>query len=265
MSKENIILFDMDGTLTPARMPIEEDIVGALNNLSNYAKIGIVTGSGMDYLLQQCSRLWSRDFDNSVDPNNIMLMPCNGTQVYSWDKNLWKSTFSLDMKSEIGAVGYSEIIYSILGSQIFFMKLYPSMPVSGNFVSYRGSMINWCPIGRDCSRKDRATFSDEDINNRIRKFLKQTFASRLSRDLLSSLKITMGGDTSFDIYPVGWDKSFALSHVKDKVSWFVGDRCFDDGNDRAIYEALLPEKRAFSVDSTKKTIKVIDEIIGKIK
>ena len=126
MSKENIILFDMDGTLTPARMPIEEDMVSALNDLSNYAKIGIVTGSGIDYLLQQCSRLWSKDFDNSVNPNNIMLMPCNGTQVYSWNKNLWKNTFSLDMKSEIGNVGYSEIIYSILGSQIFFMKLYLS-------------------------------------------------------------------------------------------------------------------------------------------
>ena len=265
MNDENIVLFDMDGTLTPARLPIENDVILSLKKLSSHAKIGIVTGSGMDYLLQQCSELWSSKSENPFNPEDIVLMPCNGTQVYNWNGSGWDSEFSLNMKEHVGEEEYSEIIYSILGSQIFFMKLYSSMPVSGNFISYRQSMINWCPIGRDCSTAERAVFHGEDQNNRIRKFLKQALVSRLSEDLLSKIKITMGGNTSFDIYPVGWDKSFALNHLKEKTCWFVGDRCFDDGNDRAIYEALKPFERSFSVNSTEKTIEIVDEVISRIK
>jgi len=260
---KNIVLFDMDGTLTPARMPIESDVISSLKGLSNYAKIGIVTGSGMDYLTQQCSELWSND--SGLSPEDITLMPCNGTQLYTWDGSSWNKDFSLNIKEHIGEDEYSEMVYAILGAQIFFMKMYSSISVSGNFISYRQSMINWCPIGRDCSYEERDIFCNEDSNNRIRRFLKQTLASRISEDLLSRVKITMGGNTSFDIYPVGWDKSFALSHLDGSTCWFIGDRCFEDGNDRAIYEALLPLNRSFSVDSTQNTIEIVDEIISRIK
>ena len=46
----------------------------------------------------------------------------------------------------------------------------------------------------------------------------------------------MGGDTSFDIYPEGWDKTYAFKNFKDydKI-YFVGDRCGPDGNDFEIF------------------------------
>ena len=75
-----IVLFDMDGTLTPARKPMEENVLESLKNLSNYAKIGIVTGSGFDYVKQQCQLLFKQLPEEIL--NRITIMPCNGTQVY---------------------------------------------------------------------------------------------------------------------------------------------------------------------------------------
>ena len=46
----NIVLFDMDGTLTPARKKISKRMVNAIIDLLMYTEVGIVTGSGLDYL-----------------------------------------------------------------------------------------------------------------------------------------------------------------------------------------------------------------------
>ena len=52
-----IYFFDMDGTLTPSRKKMQHDIAVRLGQLSTLAKIGIVTGSGMDYVVEQCKML----------------------------------------------------------------------------------------------------------------------------------------------------------------------------------------------------------------
>ena len=52
-----------------------------------------------------------------------------------------------------------------------------------------------------------------------------------------NLKFSIGGQISFDVFPVGWDKSFCLKFVEhdfDEIH-FWGDRCYDGGNDYEIY------------------------------
>ena len=60
-------------------------------------------------------------------------------------------------------------------------------------------------------------------------------------------QLSLGGDTSFDIYPNGWDKTYALSHFsqEDWVFWFVGDRCYPEGNDYEIFSHLKTTGSAF--------------------
>ena len=53
MKVSEIILFDMDGTLTEPREEAGEDIMEALYDLSKEAEVGIVTGSDIDYIQEQ--------------------------------------------------------------------------------------------------------------------------------------------------------------------------------------------------------------------
>ena len=46
LQAQHLILFDVDGTLTEARRPIEKATLKALRELSRYAEIGFLTGSG---------------------------------------------------------------------------------------------------------------------------------------------------------------------------------------------------------------------------
>ena len=73
--------------------------------------------------------------------------------------------------------------------------------------------------------------------------------------------VKLGGETSFDIFPKGWDKTYGLKHYPDAEIYFTGDRCEKGGNDWHIYEALKSESRSFHIHSTDETIKLINGFI----
>ena len=58
-----IVLFDMDGTLTPPRQSIDKKTEEALISLSKITKIGILTGSDYAYVMQQCKSLFQKNED----------------------------------------------------------------------------------------------------------------------------------------------------------------------------------------------------------
>jgi len=263
---DNIILFDMDGTLTPARKPMEPQMQDALLELSKVAKVGIVTGSGYDYVMQQCGAF----LKSNRDLSDFTIMPCNGTQKYVWDKSewerdKWRKESSLDMREHIGEDKFRFLMY-MLSERLYYtlMKEYKKFPATGHFISYRGSLLNWCPVGRLANDEDRKKFIEYDRRHGIRQHnLELLRATNLS----NILSFSMGGNTSIDIYPKGWDKTYALNHCGNLTPWFIGDRCTaKDGNDKPLYDKIKetnPE-RAFEVKTTDETIEIIESIIDKL-
>ena len=51
--KNSICLFDVDGTLTDPRRPINKQMLDVLRELSFQTEIGLLTGSGLDYIKEQ--------------------------------------------------------------------------------------------------------------------------------------------------------------------------------------------------------------------
>ena len=88
------VLFDMDGTLTEARSRIDISMIFKLAELSKIAKIGIVTGSDMKYIKEQCGPLW--DTMSGLDVTNVFLMPCNGTKMYEYTGSRYEKTYEAD-------------------------------------------------------------------------------------------------------------------------------------------------------------------------
>lgn len=272
MKFKHIVLFDMDGTLTPARRPLDSRMLFTLADLAQHAQVGVVSGSGFNYIDEQMkASLWGKNGTpillNLLE--NVMFFPCNGTQVFRWAKDHFVQVFGVEMKPEMGMKKYRRLIRSVLQLQCELIDSVPDMPVTGHFVSDRGSMVNWCPIGREAGPQERGRFVelDEEYGIRVK------FRRRL-RELLHSvydvtnLEIALGGQTSFDIYPQGWDKTYALRHIgNDRTVWFVGDKCGDGGNDQAIYESIKSEdpRRAFWVSSPEEAARAIENIIAHIR
>jgi len=259
--KRTICLFDMDGTLTEARKKIQPDMVAALKELSEYTDIGIVTGSDFDYIIQQCGVLFET---NGVDDDKIQLFPCNGTKHYVVSENQFTITHDSDMLSEIKQENYNYLLQSLFAFQLM-ITLKHNVTFSGTFFQYRGTMLNWCPIGRQAGDDARSQWETEDEEYGIRNyFLEQIKDVIKSKEL--NLTVALGGSTSFDIYPIGWDKTYVMNHLEkfNKV-FFVGDRCQEGGNDKALYDLLSGEQASFETTGPEQTLEIINNIIKEIK
>ena len=192
--KKRIVLFDMDGTLTPPRKELDRDLIPALRELAKISEIGIVTGSDHNYVLQQMDLL----MENSEIRYKLHILPCNGTKYYPPPQaaaHTHELAFKKDMREELGELSFSTIMRFILQRQAQ-LHLY-DLPMTGHFVDYRGSMINWCPIGRNATDNDRERFQHKDgPDSTFRldeiksfdKFLKRT-------NLHDKLTVKLGGET----------------------------------------------------------------------
>ena len=257
---EPIFLFDMDGTLTPPRKKIERAVICALRALSEIGKIGIVTGSGYDYLMQQCMPMFEI---SGVPCDRVILFPCNGTKHYNWGPGRKFNLVSeSDMIEEIGREKYNYMIQTLLSFQVMISVTY-DLPYTGTFFQYRGSMLNWCPIGRAAGDEERAAWVSTDLEKGIRDhFLKETLS--LFKEKSISASAALGGSTSIDIYPEGWDKTFCLNHLDDYDNiYFVGDKCGPTGNDYPLYSLLESTGKSFVTSSPDETVTIINDIILK--
>lgn len=257
-----ICLFDMDGTLTPARQAMPDDVLSALETLGNFADIGIVSGSPMSYISEQSSQFMNL-FDTGTDAGETFIMPCNGTQVFKNTGKGWHKEHSVDMRKEVGSQNYKNIILACNEVHNIYLTGWEgdkAPPLTGNFVSYRESLLNFCPIGRDSSDHDRKIFESYDKEFQIRSTLRDSLLNTLASYGIDNISCTLGGNTSIDIYPAGWDKTYCLNHLGayNNIT-FVGDRCDPGGNDFTLYNKLSPN--SYKSTSMSETINIINNIL----
>jgi len=258
-----IVLFDMDGTLTEPRKSFDKRILGdALYSLTNIGvSIGIVTGSDEDYLREQMGEFLQK----SSCRYKTYLLPCNGTKFLkppAFANEDFNKVFDVSMEQELGKQNYHELIKEIVEEQAEVCNL--PIPLTGHFINCRGSMINWCPIGRNATEEQRQEFVLLDKKQSIRRKILLDFREQIRLMNLGNLvTVKLGGDTSFDIYPTGWDKTYALNHLKGWQTWFIGDRCCENGNDYEIFKKCQPH--SYVTTGPEKTKQIIEKIRLKLR
>lgn len=157
------------------------------------------------------------------------------------------------------------------------------LPVKrGNFVEFRTGMINISPVGRSCSKLERDEFEQYDKVHNIRKKFIESIEENLPNTGLTYsigqynciihthiLKLPMllflGGQISFDCFPVGWDKRFCLRYLEEEFKGhihFFGDKTSVGGNDYEIFNDL--RVHGHTVTSPKDTISQINNLFNDI-
>ena len=104
----------------------------------------------------------------------------------------------------------------------------------GTFIEFRSGMINVCPVGRSCTQAEREEFNKYDKQHQVR----EKFVKALENEFPDlQMKYSIGGQISFDCFPIGWDKTFCLQYVEKEFSdiFFYGDKTYDGGNDYEIF------------------------------
>jgi phosphomannomutase len=136
------------------------------------------------------------------------------------------------------------------------------LPYTGTFLQFRGSLLNWCPIGRSASAEERDAWVDFDKKNIVRVKYVEMLQDYLRHSGMN-VTVALGGSTSIDIYPAGWDKTYSLRYYEGKEIFFVGDKCQPGGNDYHIYRELAKVGRAFETSGTDETCEIIARLAEK--
>ncbi|KAK3815343.1 MAG: eukaryotic phosphomannomutase [Benniella sp.] len=240
-----ICLFDVDGTLTPARLKVTESMEDTLVQLRKKCVVGFVGGSDLSKQIEQLGSNVLQNFDYCFSENGL---------------TAYKMGVQLASQSFIGYLG--EERYKKLVNYVLRYIADMDIPVKrGTFVEFRNGMINISPIGRNCSHAERIEFEKFDLEHKLR----EKFVAALQNEFSDyGLTFAIGGQISFDVFPNGWDKTYCLRHIEEenfREIHFFGDKTFKGGNDYEIFSD--PRVIGHAVTSPEDTEKILRELFLK--
>jgi phosphomannomutase len=212
---KRIFMFDVDGTLTPSRLPMTKEMEDVFVPFCENNRVFLVTGSDMSKIMEQI-------------PEKIRylvegIFTCSGNALTVGDDIVYDNSFEPPQ-------GLVETLEAWLE--------YSSYPVkTGNHLEHRSGMLNYSTVGRNCTQEQRETYEQWDLENGERRILREKILH-----MWPSLDCAIGGQISLDIYPRGLDKSQSYYRVKqqnrDHAIIFCGDRLSPGGNDYPFFKAM---------------------------
>ena len=234
LQAQHLILFDVDGTLTPARQPMTDSFVEFFTEWSTHKLVYLVSGSDYEKLQDQvpCQIL----------ENTSGVFGCMGNTYHVHGHRMFKRLFDPP-----------EALLAILNLYVSTSE-YPVR--TGNHIEERVGMLNFSIVGRNASLDQRKNYFEYDAIHHEREEIAQKINERFS-----GIEASVGGEISIDVYPSGADKSQVLSYLPIGRYVFFGDKMESGGNDHALAKALENTGNSVlhSVETYQDTRKIIKE------
>jgi len=212
-----LYIYDMDGTLTPARKPMTGSFAQAFLPWLKSHVAFIATGSDYKKVCEQLPAEIIKAFNG--------IYASMGNTFYKGNKLLYRKDIEYDD--------------NLLADLESFRKTtrYP-YPLFDNYIEKRIGMINFSVIGRDCPYQEREKYTQWDQTNKERLHIQKVLTEKYP-----AYDFECGGNISLDIIPKGCGKGQIAHDLRQKYPnekiIFLGDRTYAGGNDYALAAELL--------------------------
>ena len=239
--KKVCVLFDIDGTLTPSRRTVSKEILQMLKDLRKIATVCIVGGSDLPKQQDQLGKDVLDLVDYTFSENG--LVSYHGHELI--EKMSFLEKFPIDQ--------YKRLVNWTLR----YIADLDIPQKSGTFFELRTGMVNISPVGRNCTIGQRMEFFELDKKHKYR----QTMVDRMKEEFKDlNLQFSIGGQTSFDVFPIGWSKVYCLKFIDGKYDeiHFFGDMTMEGGNDYEI--ANDPRVISHTVLNPEDTLKQVNDL-----
>ncbi len=212
-----LVAFDLDGTLTQHKTPLDDKNRSVLDRLTKKYTL-VMAGAG------QCMRIF-----NQMGQYPLDIIGNYGLQVARYDRELGTLVIEKDEVLPCDRPSVEERV-------TFLRNKY-------GFTEYRGKNVEFHPsgcvtfpiLGTEAIQADKLAF-DPDRSKR-RKIYAEVC------ELFSEYTVFVGGSSSFDMAPKPYNKYYALDlYCKQKgiahdEAVFVGDDYGEGGNDESVYKS----------------------------
>ena len=201
---DKIYIFDVDGTLTPSRLPMTKEFQTFFKEWVKKNKFYLVTGSNIEKLQEQMCY-----FDIEAEK----IFTCCGNEMWEPDPHTVNIGANLLYSNKFKP---PENLLTYLGFQV---KISDTPVKSTNHREDRGSMLNFSVVGRNCTLKERQQYFEWD-----KKVGEREKITKEIKNGWPNLDAVIGGQISIDIYPKGMDKSQILEHIDSDFSIPFGEQ-----------------------------------------
>ena len=249
---KKLIVFDLDGTLTPSKSPLEPDMNEALALLLGKKMVAVIGGGHFPQFEKQ---FVSRLTCPPEQLRNLFLFPTTASSFYKYDGQ-WQRVYSHELTVE-----QKEKIFKAFNEALKELSYEPPKEVYGEVLEDRGSQISFSPLGQkvvDVLGQEGIKLKEEWGKTAWRPRIAEAVAKRLPE-----FNVKMGGLSTIDVTKQGIDKAYGLrqieEHLKIPISemLFVGDAIFPGGND---YAATTTGVECVRVAGPEETLEIIKQI-----
>ena len=252
LENKKIIAFDLDGTLAESKQHLEAYMSDLLCELAMHKTVAIITGGSFEQFQKQFLPFFNPILKNrKIIMSNLILLPTCGSRRYEYDgeKGQWMMTdieeFPRDIKVKV-----LEELEKIVSTHQYGIG---AITEGDEVVEDRITQITLSALGQHAPI-DKKKLWDNDQKKRLQ--IKQDLEAKLPK-----VNIIIGGTTSIDILPFGFDKAKGLIRLLDKRGMtindmiFFGDAIFPGGNDYSAYEAGIESIKVSGPEETSRILK----------
>jgi phosphomannomutase len=252
---KDLIVFDLDGTLTPSKSNLEPDMSAALTSLLQKKKVAVIGGGTYRQFKKQF--VAELKCPKSLLPK-LFLFPTTATSFYRYQKG-WKNIYSFTLsKNEWHTIrkAFADTLREI--HYIAPKKTY------GKVLENRGTQVTFSALGQDVVAvlgKRGLRLKEEWKSKNTPLKLK---IARIVQKKLPNLEVHPSAFTSIDITKKGIDKAYGVRQIKKTLKipigkmLFVGDALYRGGNDAAAKRTGID---CMAVKGPAETKEIIEKLI----
>lgn len=217
---KKLIVFDLDGTLTQSKQPLDIEMTNLLRKLLSTTYVGITGGASFNQLAKQLSAVL--EYPNLL--SKLLLFPTNGACLYRYIDGTWQQKYS-----HLLTPTDKNRIFSSFDKALRKIHYQNPPKTYGPILEDRDSQITFSALGQNAPLKAKESWrqtSDQrpEIKTALEKYL-------------PNFDVVIAGITSIDVIAKNVNKGMAINYAQkilnlseDEVV-FVGDALFIGGND----------------------------------
>ena len=252
--QKDLIIFDLDGTLTPSKSFMDSAMADLLLRLLEKKKVAIIGGGKYaQFKTQLLSRLPRRDGRF----RSLFLFPTTASSFYRYSKtNTWKNIYASKLSRAEKAM-----IRMAFRKTLRDVNYRPPEKVYGPTLEDRETQMSFSPLGQEIvtrlgKKGIRMKVVWKKKNDALRLRIAKLLGKRLPR-----LEVRVGGITTIDITRKGIDKAYGVRQIKKTLRTpiskmlFIGDALYRGGNDAAAKKTGIDCVAVKGPAETKKIIR----------
>lgn len=243
---KKLIVFDLDGTLTPSKSRMRRDVSRLLSKLLVLKKVAVIGGGRYEQFKDQ---FLSAFRSPKKDLRNLFLFPTTSTSFYRY-KNGWKKVYEKKLSRRERRKIFRAFRHAF--KEVGYK--HPSR-LYGRVIEDRGTQVTFSALGQEASVRVKEEWNRKyDVRPKLMRALKK---------YLLEFEVRRGGLTSIDVTKKGIDKAYGLRQIESHLGinrkdiLFVGDALYPGGNDYAVRRTGVDCVSVAGPEDAKKVIRFL--------